>query len=111
MEFNQKYQVQRPDIFVVRCVFLLACKDMVDCSFCKIAKGEEKSWKVYEDAKTYSFLDIHPASEYHTLVIPKSHYATIFETPEDELKSLVATIKKLAMVYEKKIGYQKFTGH
>ncbi|MDE5991071.1 MAG: HIT family protein, partial [Clostridia bacterium] len=30
----------------------------MDCIFCKIIKGEIPSHKIYEDEKTYAFLDI-----------------------------------------------------
>lgn len=77
---------------------------MNDCIFCKIAKGEIKSWKVYEDENVFAFLDIHPVNEYHTLVIPKKHYENIFDTPEEELKNVISVIKKLAVLYNEKLG-------
>lgn len=79
---------------------------MEDCIFCKIAKGEAKSWKVYENEKVYAFLDIHPASEYHTLVIPKKHYKNIFDIPEAELNEITIVIKKVVDLYNKKLGIE-----
>ncbi len=75
-----------------------------DCIFCQIVQGQAKSWKVYEDENVYAFLDIHPVNEYHTLVIPKKHYENIFDTPEHELKAVIAVVKKLVMQYESKLG-------
>lgn len=46
---------------------------MEDCLFCKIAKGEIPSKKVYEDDKVYAFYDINPEAPTHFLVIPKEH--------------------------------------
>ena len=40
----------------------------MDCLFCKIIAGEIPSHKIYEDDKTFAFLDISPISEGHTLV-------------------------------------------
>ena len=77
---------------------------MDECMFCKIVKGEEKSWKVYENEQEYAFLDIHPANKYHTLVISKKHYKNIFDTPEEELISVVSVIKDLVNLYEEKLG-------
>lgn len=77
---------------------------MNDCIFCKIAKGEIKSWKVYEDENVFAFLDIHPVNEYHTLVIPKKHYENIFDAPEEELKNVMSVIKKLTNLYSEKLG-------
>ncbi len=77
---------------------------MNDCIFCKIVNGEAKSWKVYENKNVYAFLDIHPASKYHTLVIPKRHYTNIFDIPENELKGVISVVKRLVNLYEDKLG-------
>ncbi len=44
---------------------------MSDCLFCKIAKGEIPSIKVYEDDKILAFNDISPEAPVHILIIPK----------------------------------------
>ena len=36
-----------------------------DCLFCKIARGEIPSQKVYEDDEVIAFKDIHPAAPVH----------------------------------------------
>ncbi len=50
-----------------------------DCIFCKIAKGEIPSTTVYENEDFRVIFDIAPASKGHTLIIPKQHYADIFD--------------------------------
>lgn len=77
---------------------------MKDCLFCKISKGEIKSWKVYENESVFAFLDINPVNEYHTIVIPKKHYEDIFDVPEKELQEVVSAIKKLTALYSQKLG-------
>jgi histidine triad (HIT) family protein len=77
---------------------------MSDCIFCKIVAGEAPSWKVYEDDSVYAFLDIHPVSEYHTLIIPKQHYENIFDIPEKELTEVILVVKKLADLYHTQLG-------
>ncbi len=67
-----------------------------DCLFCKIVAGIIPSIQVYEDEHTYAFLDIAPINKGHTLVIPKNHYANIFELPEDTLTHMMLTVKKVA---------------
>ena len=52
---------------------------MSDCLFCKIAKGEIPSTKVYEDDCVYAFLDIDPQSPFHAIIIPKEHIASADE--------------------------------
>jgi len=65
------------------------------CIFCKIVKKEIPAKILYEDEKTMAFLDINPRSKGHTLVIPKEHYETFEEVPEDVALHLVKTIKKV----------------
>ena len=79
---------------------------MDNCIFCKIAKGEVGAWKVYEDEHTFAFLDIHPAAEYHTLVIPKAHYVNILDIPEDVLLHVMKTVKKVVNLYKEKLGLE-----
>ena len=77
---------------------------MSNCIFCKIVEGKAKSWKVYENESVYAFLDIHPVNEYHTLVIHKNHYESIFDIPENELKEVMAVVKKLVTLFNSKLG-------
>lgn len=77
---------------------------MSTCIFCQIVRGEAKSWKVYEDESVYAFLDISPVSEYHTLVIPKTHYENIFDVPEHEFFKVMAVVKKLVVLYRDRLG-------
>ena len=69
---------------------------MPDCIFCKIAKGEIPSEKIYEDEYTYAFLDIYPGNHGHTLVIPKEHFENIYSIPDEEWCRLMLTVKKVA---------------
>jgi len=54
---------------------------MQDCVFCKIAKGEIPSYKVYEDDSFLAFLDINPLNPGHVQVIPKKHYRWTWDVP------------------------------
>ena len=49
----------------------------MDCIFCKIAKGEIPSSKVYEDEYMLAFHDISPMAKVHVLVIPKIHIENV----------------------------------
>ena len=68
---------------------------MEDCIFCKIVKGEIPATKVYEDEHTIAFLDIAPAAQGHTLVIPKEHHEKISDTPNEILEKVIDTVKKV----------------
>ena len=77
---------------------------MSECIFCDIVQGRQPSWKVYEDESTYAFFDVDPVSEYHTLVVPKEHFADIFAMPEVSLLQVAHTIKTVVSLYESKLG-------
>ena len=69
------------------------------CLFCRIARGEVPSRKVYEDDQFLAFHDINPAAPVHLLMIPKLHVDSLFETgPEHEalLGKLVTLAPRLA---------------
>jgi histidine triad (HIT) family protein len=52
---------------------------MSDCVFCKIARGEIPSKKVYEDEDLFAFHDINPVAPVHFMIIPKQHIASLNE--------------------------------
>lgn len=54
-----------------------------NCIFCKIANGEIPSRTLYEDEKFRVILDLGPATKGHALVLPKEHFADIYEIPAD----------------------------
>ena len=57
---------------------------MKDCVFCKVARGELPSTKIYEDEELFAFHDIAPKAPVHFLAIPRKHIPNIMElAPED----------------------------
>jgi histidine triad (HIT) family protein len=74
---------------------------VAQCVFCRIIKGELPCSKVYEDDRVISFLDINPVSTGHTLVVPKKHWATLFEISEEDLRACTAASKKIATAVHK----------
>lgn len=72
--------------------------------FTKIIKGEIPCYKIYEDEKTLAFLDIHPESMGHTLVIPKVQVDKVYELSDDDYAALFSTVKKVAQRMEKVLG-------
>lgn len=74
---------------------------MEDCIFCKIIKGELPSRKIYEDDIVIAFLDINPINKGHTLVIPKEHYHSTLETPDEILKHIAVVVKKITLAIMK----------
>lgn len=74
---------------------------MDDCVFCQIARAEAPSWGVYEDESTYAFLNIFPAAEWHTLVVPKAHHVDVFDTPVEALAQVSRAVKRVVDLYRR----------
>jgi histidine triad (HIT) family protein len=62
-----------------------ATSQQVDnCVFCEIVAQKVSATVVYEDARVLAFLDIAPATDGHTVVVPKNHAQDLLSvTPED----------------------------
>lgn len=72
--------------------------------FTQIIKGEIPCYKIYEDDKSFAFLDIHPESKGHVLVIPKTEVDKIYDLPDEDYQALMATVKKLSKHLESRLG-------
>ncbi|MBQ8030635.1 MAG: HIT family protein [Butyrivibrio sp.] len=77
---------------------------MDSCIFCKIANGEIPSNTIYEDDKFRVILDNGPATKGHALVLPKEHYANLFEMPEELLADAAKVAKKVASDIKDKLS-------
>ena len=64
-----------------------------NCIFCKLANGDIPTATLYEDEDFRVILDASPASKGHALIIPKEHYANLYEL-SDELASKVLVLAK-----------------
>ena len=78
---------------------------MSDCIFCKIANGEIPSNTIFENDDFRVILDNGPATKGHALVLPKKHYADLFEIPEETLAGAVKVAKTVAATMKDKLGY------
>jgi histidine triad (HIT) family protein len=57
---------------------------MQDCIFCRIARGEIPSKKIYEDDEVIAFHDIHPQAPVHFMLVPKRHVASLADATADD---------------------------
>lgn len=74
------------------------------CVFCEIIRGNIPSFKVYEDDHVLAILDISQATYGHTLVMPKAHYANIFDIPQSELEKVIDVAKKVALSVKERLS-------
>ena len=79
-----------------------------NCIFCKIANGEIPSKTLYEDDKFRVILDLGPASKGHALILPKEHYADLYELPEETAGEVMKLAKKMATQMTQRLGCEGF---
>jgi diadenosine tetraphosphate (Ap4A) HIT family hydrolase len=84
---------------------------MNDCIFCKIARGDLPSYKIWEDDRHLAFLSLHPNTEGFSVVITKEHYPSYaFDLPEAVLTGLVLAAKKVGKLLDAKLDDVGRTG-
>ena len=66
------------------------------CLFCDIEAGRVPGHLVMETPDCVAFLDIRPIFPGHVLLIPRTHYETIDDLPEELIQPLFAAAQKLA---------------
>lgn len=67
-----------------------------DCVFCAIAAGTHPAPVIYEDAATVAFLDITAVTPGHSLVVPKTHAADLWDASEDDWAAVARTAYRVA---------------
>ncbi len=72
--------------------------------FMKIINGELPCYKIYEDEKTFAFLDIEPEAPGHTLVVPKVEVDKIYDLDDEYYNAVMATVKMLARHFDEVLG-------
>ena len=75
--------------------------------FSKIIAGEIPSFKIAENEKFYAFLDIHPSTMGHTLVVPKIEVDKLFDLPEEYLDGYLSFCKPIAAAILKAFGFNR----
>jgi|SRR3989344_6385024 len=68
---------------------------MDNCIFCKIVRGEIPSAQVLDADKVLALLDISPVNKGHVLVVPKEHFETMLDVPDNLLKDMILAAKKV----------------
>lgn len=75
--------------------------------FSRIIAGEIPCYKVAEDDRHFTFLDINPLTKGHTLVVPKREVDYIFDLEDDELQQMIVFAKRIARKIKSKIECKK----
>ena len=79
-----------------------------NCIFCKIANGEIPSTTLYEDEDFRVILDLGPATRGHALLLPKNHFANLFELDDETSQNAILVAKKMAGKMKDALGADGF---
>ena len=79
------------------------------CIFCRILAGEIPGKVVWQDEYAYAFLDIHPLTEGHVMVIPKGHWQHLEELPADAVAGLFRGVAHVAAAARLALGVDATT--
>ena len=67
-----------------------------DCIFCRIANGDIPTATLYEDEDFRVILDLGPAPKGHALILPKEHFANLYELSDEAASKALVLAKKMA---------------
>lgn len=66
-----------------------------NCIFCKLANGQIPTNAIFEDEDFKVILDASPAAKGHALILPKEHYANIYEIDSEVLAKAAKLAQKI----------------
>ncbi len=75
---------------------------MEDCIFCKIINKEIPASMVFEDEKMIAFNDINSQAPIHILLIPREHFASLNDIPEEKKNILSHLLLKARQIAQEK---------
>lgn len=79
-----------------------------NCIFCKLAAGDIPTNTVYEDDTFRVIMDANPATKGHSLIIPKDHFANLYEMDEEVAAKAMKLAKKMAVRMKEKLNCDGF---
>lgn len=79
-----------------------------NCIFCKIINGEIPSYVLYEDEQFKVILDVNPATKGHALILPKEHYANLYELPEETAADAMKLAQRMMRKMTEKLDCDGF---
>lgn len=81
----------------------------MDCTFCKIIKGEIPSYTIYEDDIVKCFLDINPSTNGDLLVVPKKHYENMLDIEDNVIMHIHKISKEMYKLLKEKLKIDGLT--
>lgn len=72
--------------------------------FTRLIEKELPSFCIYEDETVFAFLDIHPITPGHTLVVPKKQVEFVWDLEAQDYRAVMDTAQKLARHLRAQLG-------
>ena len=79
---------------------------VTDCIFCDIAAGKAPAHVVLAEPDVVAFLDARPVFKGHVLVVPRRHYATLADLPDDMIAPFFCTVRLISAAVPDALGAQ-----
>jgi histidine triad (HIT) family protein len=76
------------------------------CKFCKITKEELEAYRVFEDRISIGILDHRPLFPGHVLLMPKKHYITIADLPNDLIQAFFSNLQLVSKAVQQAMESQ-----
>lgn len=76
----------------------------MSCTFCDLIQGAAEVSVCYEDADALAFMDIQPVNAGHVLVVPRTHYESLLDVPQELGAHLFAVTMRLANAVRRVTG-------
>lgn len=73
----------------------------VECPFCAVAAGPDRTRVVLEDETAVAFLDHRPLFPGHVLVVPRRHVETLTDLPAAELGPFFRRVQRVTAAVER----------
>lgn len=76
----------------------------MSCTFCDLIRGAAEVSVCYEDADAIAFMDIQPVNAGHVLVVPRQHYESLLDVPQELGAHLFNVTMRLANAVRRVTG-------
>jgi histidine triad (HIT) family protein len=78
----------------------------VDCLFCRIVAGDAPAHRVLDETDVVGFLDARPVFKGHVLLVPRTHYDTLADLPEQLFAPFLGAAQRVAEAVRTALGAQ-----
>ena len=85
----------------------MVTNELAESIFTKIINGVVPCHKIYEDDKVFAFLDIHPISPGHVLVVAKNQVDHLDDLSADDYSAVFEAVKIISKRVKRVLGVKR----